>query len=66
MDLTIQLPDEEVPVLKAKAPAKGVSAEQYSLEVLEQDLATAAEPLRESNSLIFPIFFSVPRSPAQI
>ena len=44
MNLTIQLPDEEVPVLKAKATARGVSAEQYALQVLEQDLAAAAEP----------------------
>ena len=44
MNLTIQLPDEEVPVLKARATARGVSAEQYALQVLEQDLAAAAEP----------------------
>ena len=44
MNLTIQLPDEEVPVLKARATARGVSAEQYALEVLEHDLAAAAEP----------------------
>lgn len=43
MNLTIQLPDEEVPVLKARATARGVSAEQYALQVLEQDLAAAAE-----------------------
>ena len=44
MNLTIQLPDEEVPTLKARATARGVSAEQYALQVLEQDLAAAAEP----------------------
>jgi plasmid stability protein len=44
MNLTIQLPDEEVPVLKARATARGVSAEQYALQVLEQDLAVATEP----------------------
>lgn len=44
MNLTIQLPDEEVPALKARATARGVSAEQYALLVLEQDLAAAAEP----------------------
>jgi plasmid stability protein len=43
VNLTITLPDEEVPALKARATARGVSAEQYALEVLEQDLA-AAEP----------------------
>lgn len=44
MNLTIQLPDEEVPVLKARATARGVSEEQYALQVLEQDLAVASEP----------------------
>ena len=41
MNLTITLPDEEVPVLKARATARGISAEQYALQVLEQDLAAA-------------------------
>jgi len=44
MNLTITLPDEEVPALKARATARGVSAEQYALQVLEHDLAAAAEP----------------------
>jgi plasmid stability protein len=39
MNLTINLPDEDVPVLQARAMARGVSAEQYALQVLEQDLA---------------------------
>lgn len=46
MDLTIKLPDEDVQALKAKASARGVSAEQYALQVLERDLAP--EWLRES------------------
>jgi hypothetical protein len=46
MNLTIKLPDEDVPALKAKATAQGVSAEQYALQVLEQDLAP--DWLRES------------------
>ena len=46
MNLTIDLPDENVPALKAKATARGVSAEQYALQVLEQDLAP--EWLRQS------------------
>ena len=46
MNLTIELPDEDVPALKARATARGVSAEQYALEVLEQDLAP--EWLRQS------------------
>ncbi len=46
MNLTIKLPDEDVPALKAKATARGISAEQYALQVLEQDLAP--EWLRKS------------------
>jgi hypothetical protein len=46
MNLTIQLPDEDVPALKAKATARGLSEEQYALQVLELDLAP--EWLRES------------------
>ena len=44
MNLTIQLPDEEVPALRARATARGVSEEQYVLQVLERDLALTAEP----------------------
>jgi plasmid stability protein len=46
MNLTIKLPDEDVQTLKAKATARGVSAEEYALQVLEQDLAP--EWLRKS------------------
>ena len=46
MNLTITLPDEDVQALKAKATARGVSAEEYALQVLEQDLAP--EWLRKS------------------
>jgi hypothetical protein len=46
MNLTIKLSDEEVAVLNAKASARGISAEQYALHVLEQDLAP--EWLRKS------------------
>jgi plasmid stability protein len=46
MNLTIKLPDADVEALKAKATAQGVSAEQYALQVLEQDLAP--EWLRKS------------------
>jgi len=44
MNLTIPLPDDEVLALMAKATARGVSAEQYALEVLERNLAVATEP----------------------
>jgi plasmid stability protein len=46
MNLTIQLPDEHVAALQAKATVKGLSAEQYALQVLELDLAP--EWLRKS------------------
>ena len=46
MNLTIKLPDEDAQALNAKATARGVSAEQYAWQVLEQDLAP--EWLRES------------------
>ena len=46
MNLTIKLPDEDVPALQAKATARGVTAEQYALQILEQDLAP--EWLRKS------------------
>jgi plasmid stability protein len=46
MNLTIKIPDENVAALKARATARGVSAEQYALQVLEQDLAP--EWLRKS------------------
>jgi len=47
MNLTIKLPDEDVQALKAKATARGVSAEQYALEVLEHDLAATDDPRPE-------------------
>jgi len=37
--LTIELPDEQKAVLAVKAQSKGLSAEQYAQQVLEQDLA---------------------------
>ncbi len=39
MNLTINLPDADVRALEVKAKAQGMSAEQYALHVLEQDLA---------------------------
>lgn len=46
MNLTIKLPEADVVALRAKAMARGVTAEQYALQVLEQDLAP--EWLRKS------------------
>ena len=42
MTLIIDLPDEEVAALAAKARAQGVSAEQYARLVLEHDLKTGS------------------------
>lgn len=39
MNLTISLPDADVRALEIEAKAQGMSAEQYVLHVLEQDLA---------------------------
>ena len=39
MNLTIILPDDKTAALTAKARAKGLSAEEYARQVLEQDLA---------------------------
>ena len=46
MTLTIDLPDEQTLLLKARAKAQGVSTEQYARQVLEQDLVP--DWLRES------------------
>ena len=46
MSLTIDLPESETLALKAKAQARGLSAEQYARQVLEHDLAP--DWLRES------------------
>ena len=39
MMLTINLPEDKTAALAAKARAKGLSAEEYARQVLEQDLA---------------------------
>jgi plasmid stability protein len=46
MTLTIELPDEKTAALAAKARARGLSAEEYVRQILEQDLAP--EWLRKS------------------
>jgi hypothetical protein len=42
MTLNIDLADEQVAALTAKAQAQGVSAEQYARWLLEQDIQTAS------------------------
>ena len=46
MSLTITLPDETTAALTAKARARGLSAEEYTRQLVEQDLAP--EWLRKS------------------
>jgi plasmid stability protein len=46
MTLTIDLPDEKTAALAAKARARGLSAEEYARQIVEQDLAP--EWLRKS------------------
>jgi hypothetical protein len=43
MTLTIDLPDEEIKALAAKAQAQGISAEEYARQVLEHDLEASPE-----------------------
>ncbi len=44
MTLTIDLPDEEIEALRAKARDQGISAEQYARLVLEHDLESSPAP----------------------
>jgi plasmid stability protein len=44
MTLAIELPDEEVQALNAKARRQGVSAEEYARQVIEQDLKESEAP----------------------
>jgi plasmid stability protein len=44
MTLTIDLPDEEIEALAAKARAQGISAEEYARHVLEHDLESSPAP----------------------
>jgi len=52
MTLTIDLPEEEIAGLAAKARAQGVTAEAYALLVLEQDLKSAPTPRRHISEVI--------------
>ena len=59
MTLTIDLPDEDVAALAAKARAQGVSAEQYARIVLEHDLKTGS-PRRGISEAIREIWSDMP------
>lgn len=60
MTLTIQLPDEQEAALKARARAKGVSAEQYAIEVLKRELASGGPPRRHISEALRGIMSDVP------
>ena len=45
MTLTINLPDEDLAALSAKAREQGVSAEQYVQQVLKHDLQRVRQPI---------------------
>ena len=44
MNLIIEIADEHIAVLKAKATARGISPEQYAQWVLEHELAAGVAP----------------------
>ena len=52
MTLTIHLPDEQQVALAAKARAHGISAEEYALQVLAQDLEAGVRPRRHISEII--------------
>jgi len=58
MPLTIDLPEEEVLALAARARERGISAEQYARSVLEHDLRS--EPRRHISQVIRENMRSVP------
>jgi len=61
MTLTIDLPDDRVIALQAKALEQGISAEAYARQVLEQDLQTgAAGPLRPISEVVREIWADMP------
>jgi len=60
MTLTIDLPDDRVSALKAKALEQGVSAEQYARQVLEHDLETGTRPRRPISEVIREIWADIP------
>jgi plasmid stability protein len=65
MNLIIELPDDEVIALRAKAQRQGVSAEAYARHVLEQDLkkqngAPAAPGGRRISQVIAEIMADAP------
>ena len=60
MTLTIDLPDEQLAALSAKARAHGVSAEEYARQVLAHDLDADARPRRHISEVILENMSKVP------
>lgn len=60
MTLTLDLSPEKETALKAKARARGVSAEQYALQVIDRDLDSPDRPRRHISEVIREIMSDVP------
>ena len=63
MTFTIELPDEQVAALEAKAQALGMPAESYARQILERDLENrqeAREDERPISQIIAEIMSDVP------
>jgi len=63
MTLRIDLPDDKTAALAAKARTRGLSAEQYAREILEQDLeleAPPGQPLRTAADIVLGSMSNVP------
>jgi len=66
MNLTINVPDEQEPALKARALARGLSPEEFAGQVIAQELGeSAAEPFwrsftRQMHSLPDEVFEQLP------
>ena len=60
MTLNIELPETQTAALKAKAQARGLSAEQYARQVLEENLTMKPES-RHISEVIAEIMADVPQ-----
>jgi hypothetical protein len=61
LTLTIDLPEDDITLLNAKASAAGLSAEQYARQVLEHDLeADATRARRPISEVIREIWADMP------
>lgn len=60
MTLILELSAEREAALKEQAQARGVSAEQYALQVLERDLRSSANTNRHISEVITDMMKDVP------